>query len=613
MGDNPIITDEHAKNLKSITTLMSKFTYVGQSKPFNDEEIKPIPFSGIISGWYKYHDLYIAKTTIYQPSYAFCSVHKYWISIPRFQSYYVTRHMLTHSDFASQFRQRKDSAISNVLTQTPAALFDQNHLKIIRRQLYSYILTHDRPISDADSAQLKALCPIISAKDLRAVASQIADNVRKELKILLENGMFLRPSIDEWQDASMHRYIGETIYFIGEGKWMEVTIALMKINSVHATAQEISNILDLINTRYELDPTQVRYCSDNCNTMLKVQTIQQIERFPCIIHIIHNLAKCFLKKQILFTNKLEEIAGFLHSSSIFAQYCENLHINKIPKFTYVRWCSAFDTIEYILKNKGHIQKFIKTEKISISIDEQFWSRAYDNKTCIGIFRSCILALEGDEFGAISYVPQIFTSLETALQNFPKAEDSAIAVESTLTKLHQFQEDFKHDLYPLIYVAEFLNPSLVLKLNTKQKQKAIKYIIERAKRSGYTIPNHNEITTSHIQNDDEQSVVAFSDSQCVYTDLLEDLQKPENRRLAHEPEALLRYWMTQFDKPETKGIAFVALETLSTLCNSASVEREFSKAKHILTMTRMRLLPEIAEDLLLIRANEQIAKKYLEKI
>ena len=53
---------------------------------------------------------------------------------------------------------------------------------------------------------------------------------------------------------------------------------------------------------------------------------------------------------------------------------------------------------------------------------------------------------------------------------------------------------------------------------------------------------------------------------------------------------------------------VALDVLSTLCNSASVE--FSRAKNILTMKRLRLLPLITEDLLIITTNPEISRKYL---
>ena len=54
----------------------------------------------------------------------------------------------------------------------------------------------------------------------------MATKVKEEIKAILSRPKFIRPSIDEWQDASHRRYIGETIYSISEEEWKLFTVSL---------------------------------------------------------------------------------------------------------------------------------------------------------------------------------------------------------------------------------------------------------------------------------------------------------------------------------------------------------------------------------------------------
>ena len=65
----------------------------------------------------------------------------------------------------------------------------------------------------------------------------------------------------------------------------------------------------------------------------------------------------------------------------------------------------------------------------------------------------------------------------------------------------------------------------------------------------------------------------------HCDLLNELKNPQTRKLERDQD-LLSFWSLKLNNQFTKGIAMVALDVLSTLCNYASVEREFSRAKNI---------------------------------
>ena len=606
-----IVAQSNQKHLFAVHNLMSKFKFVGNNVPFTDYP-KP-PFNGTITGWYKYDDVYIAKTDVIQPGHMFCSIqsHRKWLEIPRFQFYYVRRHLMTHEGHAQEFRQNKNQALANLIQNDPSTSFDSNQRAIIKRAIYSYLLTSDRPFTDADNSFLKSICPIISSGNLRNEAHNISNKVRNDIKQILHEAQFLRASIDEWSDSSNRRYIGETIYMIHKEKWIQITVALKYVSSLHATAKDIANILDLIDIQYELDATQMRYCSDNCNTMLAVQTEKGIARFPCVIHHIHIIAKVIITKQKKFVQLLQDVVGYFHSSCVFSSYCQSHGLRRIPKFTIVRWCSANETLQYLVTNQDHIQTFIRKEKLNMQIPKDFFEQCRINAEFTDIMKSCILELEGDDFGTISKVHQIFNIVENAVKEYPEISQEMHDVkELALNKMSQFQNDFRQDLFPLILVAEFLNPSLKLQLDKNELKTVVQYIAKRAEIIGMPLPNQNAaISSSQSRN----SLIQYSDVATNPVDIIELLKSNSNRHLERDPEKLLNFWIEKLHNDATKGVAYVALEALSTLCNSASVEREFSSAKHILTMNRMRLLPEITEDLLIISTNQEIAKKYLDKI
>ena len=156
---------------------------------------------------------------------------------------------------------------------------------------------------------------------------------------------------------------------------------------------------------------------------------------------------------------------------------------------------------------------------------------------------------------------------------------------------------------MIYVAEFVNPSLKLTLSPMELKQSISYIKSRARSLGYTFEDHS-------QNDkkDTDSVLDYTD-ELDANDIIRELTS--SRKLQRGADSLLKFWLEKLGNQSTSGVAYVALEVLSTLCHSASTEREFSKAKNILTYKRLRLLPEITEDLLIIQANPEISTKYIQ--
>ena len=584
---------------KSQKQLIEHFDYVGSDVPFADTP--EAPFSGIITGWFKYLDVFLAKTDVVQTDYFYCPIHRRWLKLRDNTFYFIERHLSTHTGYGQLFRRSKSKAIDAIIDSTTKIKFTKQQQQYLQENILKYLLLTDKPLSDGDNAFIQAIIPSINATGLRNRAGEIADSVRLEIKAIIQNVDYIRPSIDEWSDAMNNRYVGETIYTIYKGEWQCFVVALRKINGLHATSAEIANILTSIENDYEIALNKERFCSDNCNTMKGVANKKELYRFPCIIHFLHNVAKQYLKTETEWTVELKKFVKKLHKSSVFAGYCDSHHIQRIPTFTEVRWASISNTLIYLDTNKNHIQMYLNENKID-DMNQEFWDLVHESKTFFRTIYLCIELLEGDEFGTISYVNQVIERLKKAISSIVEEPEKR---DRLLGYIAQFLQDYKEEMFPLIYIAEFCNPQICLSLNDTQIIDVKRHIAIKAAELGFPIPNPNERQRSRS----DEEIISFTDCSDERVTLLDELEDPKLRKMGRD-ESLLSFWLSKLNNPETKGIAKVALDTLSTLCNSASVEREFSKAKNILTMKRLRLLPVITEDLLIISANKKISEKYI---
>ena len=572
--------------------LICHFTTVSGKVPF--DTFPDPPFPSKICGWMKYNDAFLAITEDgVQTSHFYCPVHTKWLKVKDNSFYYVERHLSINSGYAKMFRRSKTNAISTIVNQNKQITFSQEQKKFIEKAIISYILMTNKPLNDGDNEFLKQILPTLSPAILSNKAGEVADSVRLEMKAILSRSKYIRPSIDEWEDASKNRYIGETIYTIWQGQWKQFVVALRKIESEHATSQEIVNILSQIEQDYSIDPQNERFCTDNCNTMKGVQNKKvDMYRFPCIIHLIHNIAKHFLKMEPVFKKSLKALVKSLHKSCNFASYCNKHHINKIPTFTEVRWYSISKTLSYLDQNRHHIITYLQQQQPNNVPDESFWNSVAQNKTFFQQIYKCVEILEGDSFGTISRVNAVFVKITNEINKIVKitneinkiTDDLSDCKKHVIEYFQQFQKDYENELFPLIYVAEFLNPQLCLQLNHDQIEQVTKYIADHAEKLGFPIPSDYQRSSQN-----EESIIPYTDELQENCDLLNELKNSQTRKLGRDQD-LLSFWTSKLNNQYTKGISMVALDVLSTLCNSASVEREFSRAKNILTMKRLRLLP-----------------------
>ena len=93
----------------------------------------------------------------------------------------------------------------------------------------------------------KKKCSDLSPNYLKQETGRIVDCVRNEIKDILSNARFIRASIDELENASKkkNRSVSKSFIFftIYKGKCENYTLALRKIKELHATTDEIIQII----------------------------------------------------------------------------------------------------------------------------------------------------------------------------------------------------------------------------------------------------------------------------------------------------------------------------------------------------------------------------------
>jgi hypothetical protein len=151
------------------------------------------------------------------------------------------------------------------------------------------------------------------------------------------------------------RFLEEIITALVISELQTLALALAVITSEHATAEELFALLNIVNTRFNLETRSLRYVTDNCPMMIKVQKIGKLVRFPCICHGMAICINAFLNaRKDEFLSPLSSLVSFLRKSEVYTSFCIRDKIPQIPEFIPIRWTSLVQTMQYLIKYKKEV-------------------------------------------------------------------------------------------------------------------------------------------------------------------------------------------------------------------------------------------------------------------
>jgi hypothetical protein len=216
------------------------------------------------------------------------------------------------------------------------------------------------------------------------------------------------------------------------------------------------------------------------------------------------------------------------------------------------------------------------------------------KELTGAFVTAQKALESNLFGVGSKFIGHFATIHELLQRFPVNPEVLAIIENYIA---EFKNEYQVE-WDVFILMTYLNPSVQWMEDRQYDEESARriraFLVEKVGRKLMTQtrnppgppPEGDYITYWPLAEEEVLAVEA-------------QIERYDAIRTTGQAKPLA-FWTTP--PPELRLLASVALEVLSLLATSASVERAFSVARHICGDFQMAMLPETIATRVMIRAN-----------
>ena len=486
----------------------------------------------------------------------------------------------------------------------------ENNIKNIIYHLKAFIILNGYPFSTIEDEDLNAICELQSRTSLVRSIEELSKLTQQKIRIILESASIISIAVDEWQDRAKRRYLGVTASSIIERQYRIFTLAHRPMVEEHCKAGIIRKYLLQILNEYNITRKIKCAVTDNGGAIPSAFSYDpndennlNIKRFPCICHVINIYAKTF---QNNMKNDLNEFIRIKNLFDIpgFVAYLNSSDSNrkKISSFTEIRWSSLFFMIDDMLELKKEMIRYNELNKLG-NIDDSVWENLVHWHKVFKIFVRCIKAVEGNEFGLISKSLPCIRRIQQVLRSLPQRFAGAILEVNQKIDTHWIK--YEDNWTPILHVCSRLNPYINhQKILTKNE-------LELADRTIKMLMSRKQI---RIQNQKETSDDDFdfmrhgnsSDSKDIFNEYLVSLIGFSGE------ENLLKYWMDKLDT-NWRPLAEIALDFLSIPSSSATAERQFSRTRISIGMSRLKLSEDHIEDSAILLMNEKIARPLFESM
>jgi len=205
-------------------------------------------------------------------------------------------------------------------------------------------------------------------------------------------------------------------------------------------------------------------------------------------------------------------------------------------------------------------------------------------------------LESDNFGSISFVIRGLSLFQHYVQSLPERFNTGKV--DVAAKLRKIWEKYNDLWDPLLFAATRLNPALdvYMILESEQIARGDQYILEMMK----TFDSHPKVQSPTKKNN---VLCCFGHGK---SDSHETVFESYKANQVDDIIDLFDFWKGKL-KTKMSTLANVAIQILSILSSSASVEREFSSSRRAIGFQRLRMHPNKVEDMMIIIGNPDIAE------
>ena len=186
-----------------------------------------------------------------------------------------------------------------------------------------------------------------------------------------------------------------------------------------------------------------------------------------------------LKLMFIIQKKIDNTHAF-HNFLVSS----NTKYISIPTYTKTRWFSIYFTTRNFLELKEYITEFIIQESIQFEEENQFTPEIFEVVSeiiqVVATARTCIKALESEEFGTVSIVLPSLRLLRKSVENLPNERWDEVKTQFFVNLESYSKLYFEEDQLQRLLVATRLNPMFTFELTPTEISLADQYLLSQFK-------------------------------------------------------------------------------------------------------------------------------------
>jgi hypothetical protein len=524
----------------------------------------------------------------------------------------------------------KSAHAESLVTEAAAQLNQRRSVPTGR--LLGLVLEQNLPFRFADSPRVRGLLGNSCSRDgLAHFADKMVERLQEGLAAQLGELDHLTLVMDEWSDANCRPFLGMKVHGCC-GKPLRYRV--LSLEHVPLEAKDADAICGRANSvldRYGIRDRVEFVVTDTAAVMSSA--VRKMERVwsPCWAHILNLMLGAMVEALVPdFLGSVLQMAGKLSRTWRWAKimsHYEGYTVASIPTYSPTRWYSLAKLVHYTLKLRTPIEEFLgKDCPLTGS-----WEKVAAFERIVGTFANATACLESEEFGTLSRVYDwLFLirkiSVEVALE-WPVMREAWLAAERYIhDNLGRPDGDQSvpgrplgkgHFLNSRLLVATLLNPatvpSVVLSTANFRSAYALLNSAYESKLLEAPFGERFRIGPGGRTRGSGSPTRRASDSGLTLADLDVDSRmeiEPGNEverymalnrvevRLEGERFDLLGWW----DRHQASFpvLYSLALDYLCVPASSASIERQFSKAKLLQSDRRQSMTKERLAGMVLLR-------------
>ena len=442
---------------------------------------------------------------------------------------------------------------------------------------------------------------------------QIQDAIIEEID---DQKVFLM--IAGWSDQSLRRFLGVVVSYFQRERNERVYRAL----SLHwgdgkdHTAKSQIEAIQTILSKYNIFRRNCAgLCADSAAVNTAIAEKMELTWCPCYVHQWNLIVRCFLDNSPPELRDLLRRINELRKKTRWVEFMtRNSTRRNIDGYTPTRWCSAVDCLDSFYTNIDLVKAFCNEQgrKAHIQFDEHDQILVESIRNVLLRFREANqMLIEADKREGLATVFETANAVYRMLQGklgLDWAFDRAIRGAVSDIEARFFDVTAKSSC-PVLFagvlnvqhsIPDWLENRLELVASLLAEE------VEHFRGSTppgtpHEVPDDRYADTNSLAQMIDCSAPMSESSSMAVEEVIQFLQiRPTLKK-----QTYTRFW-NDFDR--FRHLQAFALSLRDVPTNTVWIERSFSKARRILSWSRMRLAPKTAERLWLLSCNVELADK-----